>query len=111
MGKPDNLSFLCPNCNGEGITVCPTCGCPEYECPECLGSGFDPEKINIDAFRRAVYAELETAREHLLGKNTCPVVGIWHQEKTWDRIGSKIIVNGEAVAYIRASDFAYEEEE
>lgn len=44
--------LLCPECDGDGEYPCETCGCVN-ECDYCEGTGYDPEKVDVDAYKAA----------------------------------------------------------
>ena len=43
--------YNCPECEGSGEVVCPHCEVTEEDCDACVGTGLDPDKIDVDSFR------------------------------------------------------------
>lgn len=52
---------LCRKCDGEGKCECDECG--HYgECGHCLGTGFNPDIIDVPAYAKAAYEFLGSKR-------------------------------------------------
>lgn len=48
-----NSPYNCPECEGEGEAVCECCGSDLGDCQACQGTGWDPEYVDVAAFRKA----------------------------------------------------------
>lgn len=49
----------CPECEGFGIYECESCG-SQNDCDDCLGTGLDPEKYDVMAWKKALREFLQT---------------------------------------------------
>jgi hypothetical protein len=97
--------YECPNCDGEGEYPCECCG-NETECPECKGSGWDAEKIDLDAYLKAVD---ELGSKSRAGQGTSE----WIEDGK--RLGRRLCVwDGEKyinLETVRVSDYAFKDDE
>ncbi len=91
--------FECPECNGSKEIECFNCG-SECECEECLGTGWDRNRIDVKAFKEANYSLNKACGDAGL---TC---GSWE----WIE-GDKRIGRMSKIGCIRATDFALNESE
>lgn len=94
MGWLGESPYNCPACNGDGDVECQCCGC-ETECDECDGTGWDPEKIDIEAFKKA-----ETAlNKRVFGSGA--MAGTYE----WIENGVRLGRTSKNCGSVRASDF------
>ena len=103
MGWLGESPYNCPECDGEGETCCPTCGCEEIVCDRCEGTGWDPEQIDVSAFKAAVekiQAELKASDSGVLG---------WEWIEVKGEIRNRIGRGFPDRPGVRASDFAWED--
>lgn len=66
--------YHCPECDGDG-TVWDTCECcdheEEHDCELCKRTGFDPDKVDVDAYKAAHDAVSEQVRQAGGGSVSC----------------------------------------
>ena len=86
MGWLGKSEYNCPECAGEGKVDCSECG-SEIECDCCEGTGWDPDQVDIAAFRVAVEALHQKARD--AGDCFLSHEGIDRTNTRWGRDGGK----------------------
>lgn len=77
MGWKGESEYNCPECDGDGDTEeeCSECGVTqELKCDNCLGTGWDPEKVDVAEFKRAAHALNERMKQAGCILLTCELI-------------------------------------
>jgi hypothetical protein len=88
--------YNCPDCDG-GEAVCECCG-TDCECPECEGTGWNPELVDVPAFKAAAEALNERAR----AAGSCALSWEWVEN------GKRLGRNGGEFGRVAVADFLKE---